>query len=173
MWIKFVTKTEFFTRLWYWFRIEHMTTPKVGRFTNISPIGFLLFWYAKRIIKYSLLTQDVPKINLIKISHSQVNIVIIFITFESEELQCWCRHNDENAGHSNEKQRWARLNKFHLNYEFCVPIKAQRVTLKNNDVVERHGTWRRLHQVIIPCILYLMIKWLIITVFIRLIFYDL
>ena len=35
---------------------------------------------------YSVLVQAVPRINLIKISHSQVNIFIIFITFFSGEF---------------------------------------------------------------------------------------
>ena len=37
--------------------------------------------YVQRIVDYGVLTQAVPRINLIKISHSQVNIFIIFITF--------------------------------------------------------------------------------------------
>ena len=65
-------------------------------------IHFLHFRYVQRIVNYSVQTRAVPRVNLIKISHSQVNIFIIFITFLSGKFQCWCRNNDENVGHSNE-----------------------------------------------------------------------
>ena len=37
-------------------------------------------------------------------------------------------------------------------------LKYKKVTLKNNDVVEYHGTKRRLRRLTIPSTLYLMIK---------------
>ena len=70
-----------------------MTTPKVGRFTNILHNTYIYI---------ELQTRVVPKINLIKIFHSQLNIFIIFITFLSGDFQCVCRHNDESVKHSNE-----------------------------------------------------------------------
>ena len=49
-----------------------------------------------------------------------------------------------------------------LVFDFCVLgpkcIEVQRVTWKNNDVVERHGTQRRLRRVTIPYKLFSMIK---------------
>ena len=72
-----------------------MLTPKVV--INISHHPILHFLYVQWIVNYSVLTQGVPRINLIKISHSQVNIIIIFITFLSG-----CHHNDVNVGQSNE-----------------------------------------------------------------------
>ena len=69
-----------------------MTTPKVGRFTNISHHSFSPFsiciHVVKQIVNNSVLTQAVPRINLLKISHSQVNIFVIFITFLFGEFQC-------------------------------------------------------------------------------------
>ena len=57
---------------------------------------------------------------------------------------------------------------FNLVFDFCLPnqkcIKVKRVTLKNNEVVERHGTQRRLHRVFIPYKLFSMIKLLVINV---------
>ena len=72
--IKFITKAELFTR---------RLCPKVGRFTNIShhPFSPFSICTANRI-----LTQAVPRINLIKISHSQIDIFIIFITFYLENF---------------------------------------------------------------------------------------
>ena len=78
-----------------------MTTPKVGKFTNISHHFFLIFDTQNDFLNYRGLTQAVPNIYLIKISRSQVNI-IIFITFLYGEFQNSCRHNDENVGHGNE-----------------------------------------------------------------------
>ena len=63
---------------------NYRTTPKVGR-----TICFLHFRYVPRIVNYSVLTQAVPRIILIKISPTQVNIFIISITFLSWEFQCW------------------------------------------------------------------------------------
>ena len=81
-----------------------MITSKVDHvgFLTFRTIRFLYFRYVQRIVNYCVLTQAVPRINLIKISRSQVYIFIIFITYLSGEFQCCCRHNDENVGHSNE-----------------------------------------------------------------------
>ena len=67
-----------------------MSTPKVGRLTNIShnPVRFLHFRPVQQIVNYCVLTQAVPRINLIKISHSQMSIFVIFITFITGEFQC-------------------------------------------------------------------------------------
>ena len=51
-------------------------------------IHFLHFRYVQRIVNYSVQTRAVPRDNLIKISHSQVNIFIIYITFLSGKFQC-------------------------------------------------------------------------------------
>ena len=105
--INFITKTEYFIlfRLWFYFRIQHMITPKAGTRVGLltfRTIRFLHFRYVERIVNYSVLTQTVPRINFIKLSDSQVNIFIIFITLLSGEFQYWCRHNYQNVGHSNE-----------------------------------------------------------------------
>ena len=42
---------------------------------------------------------------------------------------------------------------------------SNEISLKNNDAVERHGTSRRLRRVTMPCVLYLMVIWLVIDVF--------
>ena len=59
-----------------------------------------MFLSVQRIVNCSVLTQTVPRINLIKISHSQVNIFILLITFVSEEFQFCCHHNADNVGHT-------------------------------------------------------------------------
>ena len=43
--INFITKSEYFTRLWYYFRIQHMITPKAG-----TQVGLLTF----RTIRFSI-----------------------------------------------------------------------------------------------------------------------
>ena len=57
---------------------------------------------------------------------------------------------------------------FKLVFDFCVTnqkcLKVKRVTMKNNYVVERHGTQRQLRHVTMPFKLYMMIKWTIINV---------
>ena len=45
---------------------------------------------------------------------------------------------------------------FFVPYKKC--FKVEKVTLKNNDVVEYHKTKRRLRRMTISCTLYLMIK---------------
>ena len=81
-----------------------MITPKVDHvgLLTFRTIRFLYFRYVQRIVKYCVLYQAVPRINLIKISRSQVYIIIIFNTCLSGEFQCCRRHHDENVGHSNE-----------------------------------------------------------------------
>ena len=64
-----------------------MTThiKKVGLIT-IRNIRFLHFRYVQRIVNYSVLTQAVSRINLVKMSHSAVNIFIIIIIFYLENF---------------------------------------------------------------------------------------
>ena len=65
--------------------LEFNTWPlpkKVGSLI-FHTIRVLYFWYVQRIINYSVLTQAVPRNNLIKISHSQVYIFIFFFTYLS------------------------------------------------------------------------------------------
>ena len=61
-----------------------MITPKVDHvgLLTLRTIRFLYF----SIVNYCVLTQAVPRISLIKMSHSQVNIFIIFITFYLENF---------------------------------------------------------------------------------------
>ena len=115
-WIKFITKT--YSSQGSDTNLELNTCPLpmwVGLLT-FRTIRFFPFRYEKRIVNYMVLTQAVSKINLIKLSHSQENIFIIFIPFLSGEFQCWHRHKDENVGHSNELPRWEGLSEFRRNY---------------------------------------------------------
>ena len=82
--------TEFFTSLCNYFWIQHLNTPKVDHvgLLTFRTIRFLYFRYVQRIVKYCVLTQAVPRINLIKISRSQVYIFIIFNICLSGEFQC-------------------------------------------------------------------------------------
>ena len=86
-----------FTRLWYESEFNTWQLPKKVGLLTFCTIRFLHFRYVQRIVNYTVLTQAVPRINLFKISHSQVNIYIIFITFLSRKFQCWCRHKVENV----------------------------------------------------------------------------
>ena len=62
-----------------------MTTPKVlGRLTNISQHPFSP--YVQLLVNYVVITWAVPTIILVKMSNSQVNSLIIFITFYLENF---------------------------------------------------------------------------------------
>ena len=58
--------------------------PKYLGLLKFRTVSFLHFQYVQRIENYTVLTKAVPRINLVKMPHSQVNIFIIFITFYLE-----------------------------------------------------------------------------------------
>ena len=56
------------------------------------------------IINFNVIIQGDYKINLIRISHLQVNIWVNCMTFLSIKSSCWSRHNVINVGHNSGSQ---------------------------------------------------------------------
>ena len=75
--IKFITKTDFF----YQGRIYNKTNPK---HFACNPFSRIFDTYSEL-----QLNQAVPRISLIKIYHSQVNISIILVTFVAIQMKRW------------------------------------------------------------------------------------